>query len=237
MTEPVTGDDTIIRVGLVDDQQLVRAGFRMVLESQPDIEVVAEASDGAAALAELARVRADVVLMDVQMPRVDGISATRSLLSTPGAPKVVVLTTFDNDDYVVQAIAAGASGFLLKDAPPEDLLAAVRTVYRGDAVMAPRATRSLLQHVSPLLDTAERRSTPVEIPEDLTPRELEVLVAMAHGLTNGEIAERLVLSETTVKTHVGRVLAKTGSRDRVQAVLFAFRAGLVRPDELLGSGE
>jgi len=233
----VTASDTVIRVGLVDDQQLVRAGFRMVLESQPDIEVVVEASDGESAVTELARVRADVVLMDVQMPRVDGISATRSLLRAADAPKVVVLTTFDNDDYVVQAIAAGASGFLLKDAPPEDLLAAVRTVYRGDAVMAPRATRSLLQHVSPLLDGAERRSPPVAVPDDLTPRELEVLLAMAHGLTNGEIAERFVLSETTVKTHVGRFLAKTGSRDRVQAVLFAFRAGLVRPDELLGAGE
>ncbi|MGV5048918.1 response regulator [Rhodococcus pyridinivorans] len=239
VTEPArdTRSDTTIRIGLVDDQQLVRAGFRMVLESQPDIEVVVEASDGDAAVAELERVRADVVLMDVQMPRVDGISATRSLLRSADAPKVVVLTTFDNDDYIVQAIAAGASGFLLKDAPPEDLLAAVRTVHRGDAVMAPRATRSLLHHVSPFLDGAERRAVPVAVPEDLTPRELEVLVAMAHGLTNGEIAERFVLSETTVKTHVGRVLAKTGSRDRVQAVLFAFRAGLVHPDDLLGSEE
>ncbi len=239
MTEPArdTRSDTTIRIGLVDDQQLVRAGFRMVLESQPDIEVVVEASDGEAAVAELERVRADVVLMDVQMPRVDGISATRSLLRSADAPKVVVLTTFDNDDYIVQAIAAGASGFLLKDAPPEDLLAAVRTVHRGDAVMAPRATRSLLHHVSPFLDGAERRAVPVAVPEDLTPRELDVLVAMAHGLTNGEITERFVLSETTVKTHVGRVLAKTGSRDRVQAVLFAFRAGLVHPDDLLGSEE
>jgi len=233
----VTESADPIRVALVDDQQLVRAGFRMVLESQPDIEVVAEASDGEAAVVELGRVHADVVLMDVQMPRVDGISATRELLRSVDAPKVVVLTTFDNDDYVVQAIAAGASGFLLKDAPPEDLLSAVRTVYRGDAVMAPRATRSLLQHVSPLLDGRGAPSGRMEVPEDLTPRELEVLVAMAHGLTNGEIAERFVLSPATVKTHVGRVLAKTGSRDRVQAVLFAFRAGLVRPDELLGAGE
>jgi DNA-binding NarL/FixJ family response regulator len=230
MTEPAAP----IRVALVDDQQLVRAGLRMVLESQPDIVVVAEASDGAVALTELARVRADVVLMDVQMPRVDGISATRALLADPDAPKVVVLTTFDNDDYVVQAIAAGASGFLLKDAPPEDLLDAVRTVYRGEAVMAPRATRRLLQHVSPMLErTAAASDAQVDLPDDLTPREVEVLTAMAHGLSNGEIAERFVLSAATVKTHVGRVLAKTGSRDRVQAVLFAFRAGLVRPDELL----
>ncbi len=234
MTEPADP----IRVALVDDQQLVRAGFRMVLESQPDIEVVAEASDGEAAVAELGRVRADVVLMDVQMPRLDGISATRTLLRSPGAPKVVVLTTFDNDEYVVQAIAAGASGFLLKDALPEDLLEAVRTVHRGDAVMAPRATRHLLQHVSPLLGVGSSSSSvSVEVPDDLTPRELEVLVAMAHGLTNSELADRFVLSAATVKTHVGRVLAKTGSRDRVQAVLFAFRAGLVRPDELLGAGQ
>lgn len=227
-----------IRVALVDDQQLVRAGFRMVLESQPDIVVVAEASDGAAAVAELARVHADVVLMDVQMPRVDGISATRMLLAEPEAPKVVVLTTFDNDEYVVQAIAAGASGFLLKDAPPEDLLDAVRTVHRGDAIMAPRATRRLLRHISPMLGgSAQPPAAQVDVPDDLTPRELEVLVAMAHGLTNGEIAHRFVLSEATVKTHVGRVLAKTRSRDRVQAVLFAFRAGLVRPDELLGASE
>ncbi|WP_420753975.1 response regulator [Rhodococcus sp. O3] len=234
MTESVAP----IRVALVDDQQLVRAGLRMVLESQPDIVVVAEASDGAAALTELGRVRADVVLMDVQMPRVDGISASRTLLADPEAPKVVVLTTFDNDDYVVQAIAAGASGFLLKDAPPEDLLDAVRTVHRGDAVMAPRATRRLLRHVSPMLEqTAATKDTYVDLPEDLTPREVEVLTAMAHGLSNGEIAERFVLSAATVKTHVGRVLAKTGSRDRVQAVLFAFRAGLVRPDELLRTAQ
>ncbi len=226
-----------IRVALVDDQQLVRAGFRMVLESQPDIEVVAEASDGAAALTELRRVHADVVLMDVQMPRVDGISATRTLLAQPEAPKVVVLTTFDNDEYVVQAIAAGASGFLLKDAPPEDLLDAVRTVYRGDAIMAPRATRRLLRHISPMLGRSAQPPARIDVPDDLTPRELEVLVAMAHGLTNGEIAHRFVLSEATVKTHVGRVLSKTRSRDRVQAVLFAFRAGLVRPDELLDASE
>ncbi len=234
----VSDPEVPIRVALVDDQQLVRAGFRMVLESQPDIDVVAEASDGAAAVAELARVHADVVLMDVQMPRVDGISATRMLLAEPDAPKVVVLTTFDNDEYVVQAIAAGASGFLLKDAPPEDLLDAVRTVYRGDAIMAPRATRRLLRHISPMLGaSAHPPAAQVDVPAELTPRELEVLVAMAHGLTNGEIAQRFVLSEATVKTHVGRVLAKTGSRDRVQAVLFAFRSGLVRPDELLGAGE
>ncbi len=160
-----------IRVALVDDQQLVRAGLRMVLESQPDIDVVAEASDGAAALTELARVHADVVLMDVQMPRVDGISATRTLLTDPEAPKVVVLTTFDNDDYVVQAIAAGASGFLLKDAPPEDLLDAVRSVHRGEAVMAPRATRRLLQHVSPILErTAATSDARADLPDDLTPR-------------------------------------------------------------------
>ncbi|AKE90697.1 MULTISPECIES: response regulator transcription factor [Rhodococcus] len=228
-----------VRVGLVDDQHLVRAGFRMVLDSQPDLTVVAEAADGNAALDALARAETDVVLMDVQMPGLDGIETTRRLLTRPHAPKVVMLTTFDTEEYVVSALGAGASGFLLKDAPPEDLLAAVRTVHRGDAVIAPRATRRLLRHVGPLLggDGAPDRRPAVRVPPELTPRELEVLVAMAHGLTNAELAERFVLSEATVKTHVGRVLSKTASRDRVQAVLFAFRAGLVRPEDLLGAAD
>lgn len=165
------------------------------------------------------------------MPRLDGIEATRALTAEPGTPKVVVLTTFDNDEYVMGAISAGASGFLLKDAPPEELLSAVRTVFRGDAVIAARSTRRLLQHVGPLLAGTAQRP---QLPADLTPREVEVLAAMAHGLSNGELAEKFVLSEATVKTHVGRVLAKTGSRDRVQAVVFAYRCGLVRPEDLLG---
>ncbi|GAA4473129.1 response regulator transcription factor [Rhodococcus olei] len=223
--------DSVIRVALVDDQQLVRAGFRMVIDSQPDMTVAVEASDGAQALRELARVPVDVVLMDVQMPNLDGIEATRRLTDLDSPPKVVVLTTFDNDEYVIGAISAGASGFLLKDAPPEELLTAVRTVHRGDAVITARSTRRLLRHVGPMLSGPAAGQ---EIPEDLTPREVEVLEAMAHGLSNSEIADRFTVSEATVKTHVGRVLSKTGSRDRVQAVVFAYRCGLVRPEDLLG---
>lgn len=220
----------MIRVALVDDQQLVRAGFRMVIDSQPDLTVVLEASDGAVGVDELSRTRADVVLMDVQMPNMDGIEATRRLTDRDDSPKVVVLTTFENDEYVMSAISAGASGFLLKDVPPEELLDAIRTVYRGDAVIEARSTRKLLQHVGPMLGTVQP-----SLPEDMTPREIEVLEAMAHGLSNSEIAHRFVVSEATVKTHVGRVLSKTGSRDRVQAVVYAFQVGLVRPQDLLGS--
>jgi DNA-binding NarL/FixJ family response regulator len=226
-----------IRVILVDDQQLVRAGFRMVIDSQPDLTVVAEASDGADAVRVVTANEADVVLMDVRMPGLDGIEATRRITGSlgEGAPKVVVLTTFDLDEYVVSAIGAGASGFLLKDAPPEELLDAIRTVHSGDAVIAASSTRRLLQHVGPLLraGAATSSTAPQGLPTDLTPRELEVLECMAHGLTNGEIAERFVVSEATVKTHVGRVLAKTHSRDRVQAVVLAFSAGLVQPGEVL----
>jgi DNA-binding NarL/FixJ family response regulator len=230
MADATTGP---IRIAIVDDQQLVRAGFRMVIDSQPDMSVEVEASDGAQALRELARVPVDVVLMDVQMPNLDGIEATRRLTALEHSPKVVVLTTFDNDEYVVAAISAGASGFLLKDAQPEDLLAALRTVYRGDAVIAARSTRRLLQHVGPMLAGASTALRP-QLPDDLTPREVEVLEAMAHGLSNTEIAEKFFVSEATVKTHVGRVLAKTGSRDRVQAVVFAYQTGLVQPEDLLG---
>lgn len=230
MTDAATSP---IRIAIVDDQQLVRAGFRMVIDSQPDMSVEVEASDGEQALRELARVPVDVVLMDVQMPNLDGIEATRRLTALEHSPKVVVLTTFDNDEYVVAAISAGASGFLLKDAQPEDLLAALRTVYRGDAVIAARSTRRLLQHVGPMLAGASTVERP-QLPDDLTPREVEVLEAMAHGLSNTEIAQKLFVSEATVKTHVGRVLAKTGSRDRVQAVVFAYQTGLVQPEDLLG---
>ncbi|WP_137874367.1 response regulator transcription factor [Rhodococcus sp. Q] len=230
MSDAATGP---IRIAIVDDQQLVRAGFRMVIDSQPDMSVQVEASDGEQALRELARVPVDVVLMDVQMPNLDGIEATRRLTALEHSPKVVVLTTFDNDEYVVAAISAGASGFLLKDAQPEDLLAALRTVYRGDAVIAARSTRRLLQHVGPMLAGASTVERP-QLPDDLTPREVEVLAAMAHGLSNTEIAQKLFVSEATVKTHVGRVLAKTGSRDRVQAVVFAYQTGLVQPEDLLG---
>ncbi|MEJ5869265.1 response regulator transcription factor [Pseudokineococcus sp. 5B2Z-1] len=247
-----------VRVVLVDDQPLVRTGFAMVIDSQPDLAVVGQAGDGAAALALLAEVEADVVLMDVRMPRMDGIEATRRLTSGDGAPRVVVLTTFDLDEYVVSAIGAGASGFLLKDAEPEELLAAVRTVHAGDAVIAARATRALLQHVGPLLadehdgaapaapggagaapggGPAPARAADAAALEALTPREREVLELMARGASNTDLMARLFVSEATVKTHVGRVLAKTGSRDRVQAVVLAYRCGLVRPEDLLRDAE
>lgn len=220
-----------VRVALVDDQQLVRAGFRMVIDSQPDLEVVLEAGDGEEAVRRLAVVTADVVLMDVRMPLMDGLEATARLTQGHGpggspAPRVVVLTTFDLDEYVLRAIRAGASGFLLKDAPPEELLAAIRTVHRGDAVIAPSSTRRLLEHLVTALP--EDRHHPGL--DELTDREREVLVLMARGRSNTEIAEDLVVAEATVKTHVGRVLAKLGARDRVQAVVTAYETGLVRPN-------
>ncbi|MFD9942609.1 response regulator [Nonomuraea sp. NPDC059023] len=212
----------MIRVFVVDDQDLVRTGTVMVLQAQPDMEVVGEARDGADALARLRTVRADVVLMDVRMPRMDGVAATRELLAgTPEAPKVIVLTTFDLDEYAFAALRAGASGFLLKDAPAEEMLAPVRTVHEGDAVIAPSTTRRLLDHVAPTL--------PAPGPDPLTAREREVLRHIARGHTNAEIAGLLFLSEGTVKTHVGRILAKLGLRDRVQAVIWAYEHGLTRP--------
>jgi DNA-binding NarL/FixJ family response regulator len=223
-----------IRVVLVDDQQMVRAGFRMVIDSQADLTVVGEAGDGASAVALLRNTPADVVLMDVRMPGTDGIEATRQVTALPDAPRVVVLTTFDLDEYVVAAIGAGASGFLLKDAAPEEMLSAVRTVHAGDSVIAASSTRRLLQHVAPMLRGAAPSSSVTDRQlADLTPREREVLVQMALGASNTEIADRFVVSEATVKTHVGRVLAKTGSRDRVQAVVLAYRTGLVQPADLL----
>jgi len=233
VTETTAGGGPI-KVALVDDQQLVRGGFRMLINSQPDLEVVAEAGNGQEALASLAVTRADVVLMDVRMPDMDGIEATGLLLGRAGAagaePKVVVLTTFDLDEYALAAIQAGASGFLLKDAPPEELLAAIRTVHRGDAVIAPSTTRRLLDHVAPLLrapgpDTG-RHAAAVQ---SLTPREREVFTLIAQGLSNPEIAAQLYLSEATVKTHVGHILAKLGARDRVQAVVIAYETGIVTP--------
>jgi DNA-binding NarL/FixJ family response regulator len=220
-----------IRVALVDDQRLVRAGLRMVIDSQPDLEVVVEAGDGEEAVHLLSVTRADVVLMDVRMPRVDGIEATRRILARDRRPaaRVVVLTTFDLDEYALRAIKAGASGFLLKDAPPEELLAAIRTVSRGDAVIAPSTTRRLIAHVAPLLPDQDRAAP--DVLAALTQREREVLVEMARGRTNGEIAARFVVSEATVKTHVGRILAKLRARDRVQAVVVAYETGLVRPGE------
>jgi DNA-binding NarL/FixJ family response regulator len=219
-----------VRVMLVDDQHLVRAGFAMVLESADDLTVVAQAGDGQEALDVLATIEVDVVLMDVRMPVLDGIEATRRAVASRPGVRIVVLTTFDLDESVTAAIAAGASGFLLKDAAPEDLIEAVRTVARGDSVIDPVSTRRLLAHAAPLLAAPTTAPASAAAPELdlLTPREREVLVLMGEGLTNAEIAERHVVSEATVKTHVGHVLAKTGSRDRVQAVALAFRAGLVR---------
>jgi DNA-binding NarL/FixJ family response regulator len=219
-----------LRVLIVDDQALVRTGFRMILDAEQDMEVVGEAANGKEALAEAARLRPDVVLMDVRMPELDGIEATRRLLADGGIDsKVVMLTTFDMDEYVYEALRAGASGFLLKDAPPEQLVAGIRAVCTGDALLAPSVTRRVIEEfVRRPPDGA--RTTPPEM-EELTPRESEVLRLMARGLSNAEIAETLVVSETTVKTHVARVLMKMNLRDRVQAVVMAYESGLVQPGE------
>lgn len=214
-----------IRVVFVDDQVMVRDGFVMVVESQDDMEVVGEAGDGVEALELLAARRADVVLMDVRMPRLDGVEATRRLLAHPDAPKVIVLTTFDLDEHAFAALQAGASGFLVKDAPAEDLLAAIRTVHRGDAVIAPSTTRRLLDHVAADLPVRHGAPDPVA---SLTDRERDVLLLIARGDSNATIARRLFLSEGTVKTHVGRILAKLGLRDRVQAVIYAYEHRLIR---------
>ncbi|MBO9519941.1 MAG: response regulator transcription factor [Nocardioidaceae bacterium] len=209
---------------------MVRAGFRMLVESQPDLTVVGEASDGAAAVQQLAVTRADVVLMDVRMPRLDGVEATRQLSARGPVPRVIVLTTFDLDEYAFAAIKAGAAAFLLKDATPPALLGAIRSVHAGDAVVAPSTTRRLLDHFAATLpDAAADAASPAEDDRlaDLTEREREVLLLVASGLSNAEIAAELVVAEATVKTHVGRLLAKTGSRDRVQLVVLSYEAGLV----------
>jgi DNA-binding NarL/FixJ family response regulator len=219
---------TPIRVFLVDDQQMVRAGFRMLVESQDDMVVVGEAGDGGEALERLAVTAADVVLMDVRMPRLDGVEATRRLLAVPGAPRVIVLTTFDLDEHAFAAIRAGASAFLLKDAAPPELLGAIRLVVDGDAVVAPSTTRRLLDHFAALPDPVVRVVSDDRL-DLLTEREVEVLTLIARGRTNTEIAADLVVAETTVKTHVGRILAKTGSRDRVQLVVLGYESGLVAP--------
>jgi DNA-binding NarL/FixJ family response regulator len=269
MSAPVPGSPTTsdaatdpVRVAIVDDQALVRGGLAMLVDSQPDLAVTVQAGDGAEAVARLAEHPVDVVLMDVRMPVMDGIAATRRLLADHPDTRVIVLTTFELDDYVLRAIEAGASGFLLKDARPEQLLDAIRTVRRGDAVISPSMTRRLLSHVVPLMRSdragAQAASAPDAAPAPtappgadaaateaggraevtaaarrlvaaLTPREREVLELVSAGLSNAEIADRLFLSETTVKTHVGHILAKLAARDRVQAVVIAFRAGVVPP--------
>lgn len=216
----------MIRVMLVDDQAMVRTGFRMILEAEPGLTVVGEASDGVEAIEMFERAKPDVVLMDVRMPNMDGIEACRHIRSRDGAPRVMMLTTFDLNDYVHAALRAGASGFMLKDAPPEQLVDGIGVVHRGDALLAPSVTQVLIDEVN-------RRPSgrPDAFPgiDRLTERELDVIRLMAKGLSNGEIAERLILGEATVKTHVGRVLAKLDARDRVQAVVVAYESGLVTP--------
>ncbi|MDK1472326.1 response regulator transcription factor [Streptomyces sp. 549] len=220
-----------VRVMLVDDQALLRTGFRMVLAAQPDMEVVAEAGDGAQAMEVLRATAVDVVLMDIRMPVMDGVEATRRICEAgeggPGDPKVLILTTFDLDEYAFAALKAGASGFMLKDVPPNELLAAIRSVHSGDAVVAPSTTKRLLDRFSPLLPSAVAKPVSKEVAR-LTEREREVLLLVAQGLSNGEIAAHLVLSEATVKTHVGRILTKLELRDRVQAVVLAYETGLVQ---------
>lgn len=214
---------------IVDNQPLQRYGFHLLLDSVPETDVVGEAAHGAEAVRKAAELRPDVVLMDVRMPGMDGIEATRRIVAAGGRSRVLVLTTFDLDEYVHAALRAGASGFLLKDARPEELLAGIRAVASGDAVIAPALTRRLLEEYARYVPA--HRSDSAEDPRlgSLTDREREILVAVGKGWTNGEIAARFVLSESTVKTHVGRVLAKIGARDRVQAVIFAYDLGLARP--------
>ncbi|MFF9486177.1 response regulator [Streptomyces sp. NPDC014676] len=216
-----------IRVMLVDDQVLLRTGFRMVLAAQPDMDVVAEAGNGVEALEVLRSTAVDVVLMDVRMPKLDGVETTRRICADTDPPKVLILTTFDLDEYAFSGLKAGASGFMLKDVPPGELLAAIRAVHSGDAVVAPSTTRRLLDRFAPMLPSTDRQPEHKQL-ERLTEREREVMVLVAQGLSNGEIAARLVLSEATVKTHVGRILTKLGLRDRVQVVVLAYETGLVR---------
>ncbi|MEV4311590.1 response regulator transcription factor [Actinocrispum sp. NPDC049592] len=217
----------MIRVVLVDDQELMRVGFRMVLGAQPDMEIVGEAGDGDAAVRLAAELRPDVVLMDVRMPVLDGVEATK-MITEAGTAKVLVMTTFDLDEYALTALRNGASGFMLKDTPPDHLVAALRSVASGDAVVSPSVTRRLLDR---FLVAAGGQLRDASVLDALTDREREVLVLIAQGLSNTEIARRLFLSEATVKTHVGRVLAKLDLRDRVQAVVLAYETGLVRPGE------
>jgi DNA-binding NarL/FixJ family response regulator len=214
-----------IRLLVVDDQALVRAGFRMILEAEPDLEVAGEAADGEEALVQAARCGPDVVLMDVRMPGVDGIEATRRILGEPAhaGVRVIMLTTFDMDEYVYDALRAGASGFVLKDVPPEQLVDGIRAVHTGSSLLSPAITRRMIEA---RLDRPAA-GLPPRVLESLTPREREILGLLGRGLSNAEIADSLVVSETTVKTHVGRVLMKLGIRDRVQAVIFAYESGVV----------
>jgi DNA-binding NarL/FixJ family response regulator len=219
----------VIRVLLVDDQELMRMGFRMVLNAQEDLEVIGEASDGVDAVRLAEELRPDVVLMDVRMPRLDGVEATKQITEA-GTAKVLVMTTFDMDEYALSALRNGASGFLLKDTPPADLVSALRAVASGDAVVSPSVTKRLLDRFLGPAGGGELRDASVL--DVLTEREREVLVLIAKGLSNTELAQKLFLSEATVKTHVGRILAKLELRDRVQAVVLAYETGLVRPGDV-----
>ena len=225
---------TPIRVAVVDDQEIVRAGLRMVLGAQPDVEVVGEATNGTAVPALVVQTRPDVILMDLRMPEVDGIEATRRLRARTGTPEdnspgVLILTTFDLDEHVFEALRAGANAFLAKDSETHDLIEAIKHVYQGDAVVQPRITRQLVEHFISRKPSARPSDDDVSRLESLTPREQEVLGLVASGLSNSEIAANLTLSEVTIKTHVGRLLTKLSLRDRTQAVVFAYETGFVRP--------
>jgi DNA-binding NarL/FixJ family response regulator len=213
-----------VRVLLADDQELVRAGFRMILETQADLEVAGEAGDGVEAVAATRRLRPDVILMDIRMPNQDGLEATHQIVAAGSGSRVVILTTFDLDEYVYQALTAGASGFLLKNAPPEQLITAVRVAAAGDALLAPSITRRVIEQYVRLPPPGATKAV-----AGLTDREQEVLKLIARGLSNAEIAAELVVSDATVKSHVAHLLAKLQLRDRVQAVVFAYESGLVRP--------
>lgn len=226
MTDPRRPDEPL-RILLVDDQALVRLGFRMVLEAEPDLRVVGEAADGAQAISLAVETRPDVILMDVRMPTLDGIEATRRIVSANPEARIIILTTFDLDEYAFGGLRAGASGFLLKDARPAELTAAIRAVAAGDAAVSGRVTRTMLELFADRLPAEGRSPAGSDPMAALTPREREILLAMADGLTNGEIGAKFFLTESTVKTHVGRVLAKLQLRDRVHAVIFAYDNGLV----------
>jgi DNA-binding NarL/FixJ family response regulator len=223
----------VIRILLVDDQALVRAGFRMILDAEREMEVVGEAGDGREAIDQVRSLRPDVVLMDIRMPELDGLEASRRILADEVAgdvaPKILMLTTFDLDEYVYEALRAGASGFLLKDTPPEQLVAAIHVIAQGDALLSPSITRRVISEF--VKGTGPKPQAQFPRLNDLTPRELEVLILIARGLANAEIAKSLFVSETTVKTHVARILMKLGLRDRVQAVVLAYEAGVVTPGD------
>jgi len=215
-----------IRVLVADDQSMIRAGFRLLLAREPDIEVVAEARNGLEAVQQAARFNPTVVLMDIRMPELDGLQATRRILAADPTARVLILTTFDLDEYVYEALQAGASGFVLKDDPPEQLLGALRTVAAGDALLSPTITKRVIRQFAQL-----RRPTPPKAVEELTARELDIFRLIAEGLSNAEISERLFIGETTVKTHVTHILSKLGLRDRVQAVVLAYESGIIEPGE------